>query len=191
MTTRQFKSSEIVVQLGGPNNQYFFFRPLAMRLRGTWSRHSPCMEGQTSELLGGFPDIPGVMVAVDVQGKVLRAVDPLGFKEHAETLAKAQELRGNHDRAWDTSLLRNLTPSDVKTALWELRGLVDDEVAKVVNGTLPGRDAILDMPGDLKIRWGTPCTLRDGTPESPYASEEELARMREGPPRQVEMEPVR
>ena len=57
---------------------------------------------------------------------------------------------------------RNATDDEIKTALWELRQLIDSDKAYVVSGRMPPREKIIEMDGRIKLRYGvTPTDVTD------------------------------
>jgi len=181
-------TGEVVIEVGGDRNQYFYFRPLNCKLRGAYSTINVKSVSSNTEF-GNMPDIPGIQVGLDVDAKMLRAADPLGFPEYSHVLAEANRIRKEwigEGRAWDTMVARNLSQSEIKTALWYMAELVWAKKAKVVQGELPDRKAILKMPGDLRIRWGRQVRGADGKLISPFASKEEIEKLAEGPGKGIE-----
>lgn len=154
-----FRASELVVEFNGNLNQNFLFKPLMETLRGRWMI-SRVRYGDTGNL-SSMPDIPGQYLCVDVKGKSFRVVDPLSFEENEPILRKANGIleqknigRGK-SRARDEIKKENQTDSEIKSLLWQVLELADTGKLTVIQGTLPTRKQVLDMPGGLKIRYAT------------------------------------
>jgi len=154
--------------------------------RGRFSIASLANPGDAGKY-AGMPDIPGIHVCVNIKGRTIKAVDPLGFPEHKSTLDAANRIKANvqgvTERPCDTSIINRATPTELKSALWEMRSYVDERQAVIIEGTLPSGEEILKMEGQLKIRQHTDALrvthFEEGRPvkESLYASEEELDRL--------------
>jgi len=187
---------ELVIELAGNKNQRFLFEPLGAVLRGRWDR-ARVTDTSSNTQMTNMPDIPGIHVALDLKSRCLRAMDPLAWPENQETLRRANViLKGAtlaQGRPWDTSVMRNLTETEVKSALWAMLGYVEGGKAIVRHGQFPTKDEVLAMPGQLKIRYGSLRIINPVTKEteSPYATAEELAKLRgEGAGARIETEPV-
>ena len=191
-----WRSGEIVIELAatkktitgesgaveayGPTNTYVFLRTFSARLRGQF-RVADMAEAGSAPGYGRLPTIPGIHIAVDKKKKTVRAVDPLGFPENAGILRQINDIRepweGTRGRAWDEHRIENATPTEIKTALVEMREIVDDKQAVVREGDLPALKEILAIEGDVKRR-NIHCRHdNDGKQESEFATEAELERM--------------
>lgn len=174
----RFRSSELVVELNGSLNQNFLFKPLMENLRGRWMV-SRVKLGDTGAL-SGMPDLPGQHICVDVKQKSLRVVDPLDFPENEQLLAKANGIleaknvgRGKM-RPRDEINKNNLNDNAMKGLLWQLLELYDTGKLTVVQGTMPTRKQVLEMPGKLQLRYATSNQKTDK-----FCSGEELAELEE------------
>lgn len=196
---RDFGPNEIVVEVAVPRNcQYAFKAPLHMALRGRWERQNMAGVMNQDSPYQKLPTVPGMMVAVDIKARTIRAVDPLSFEENADLLAEVHrccKAAGEGDVGpQPESKLAGLTESEVKTALWHLWEMLNpgtgrdgkpkEPKARPVKGDLPRKADILAMPGQLLLREGTIETAYDRVSEKPlpkYATEEEMARIRGEP----------
>ena len=173
-----FRSAELVAEFNGNLNQTFLFKPLMETLRGRWMV-SRVRLGDTGAL-SGMPDIPGQMIAIDVKNKSYRVVDPLGFEENEQVLHKANSIteaknigRGKM-RPRDEINKSNLSDSAVKSLLWQLLELFDGNKVTIVQGTVPTRKQVLEMPGKLQLRYAT---TNQKTPK--FAEDEEIRALEE------------
>ena len=185
-----WNQGEIVIELAGKKNQQFMFKPLMVVLRGRWTQAN-VRQTSTNTEIANLPDVPGIMVAVDVKRKTLRAVDPLGFRENKTVLDEVNRIMGRwigEGRAWDTMTKKNLPEWEIKTALWNMRQFLDEGKA-IERSTVkvPQREDILSMPGELKLRYFFSSKDRDQTE---FATEEELEIMGAGPIPQIEVTPA-
>lgn len=154
-----FKSNELVVEINTRLNQSVLFLPLMETLRGRWmiSRVKLADTGA----LSGMPDLPGQHICIDVKNKSVRVVDPLGFEENAQMLNKANNLAsaksvGQVKQRPRDELVRNNMPDwELKSLLWQVLNLYDGDKVSVIQGNLPTRKQVLDMPGSLKTRYST------------------------------------
>lgn len=173
----KWKHNELVVELVGSKNEYFLFRPLRTRLRGRWSRNNivgMAVSGRAPEY-ANMPDIPGIHVCLDVKGRILQAIDPLGFPENKKILDEANRIRKpwqGEGQPWNDMVSKSLTDSEIKSAMWYIAALHRTGKTRLVHGGVPDRKDILKMPGRLKIRYHH-VNVTDG--ETEYATEEELA----------------
>lgn len=198
-----WKSTEIVVELAakrktmprgdgteepyGPSGSWFFLKTFGDKFRGRFAIADIANPGDAGKY-ASLPPIPGTHIVVDQKHRTIRAVDPLSFPENKAVLERAntllQTVQRSKGRPVDTSIIRNASDDEIKTALWEMRQLVDDGQAEVKSeGGLPPADRILAMPGRVKIRQHEDSLriigVQDGRPvrETVYASDDELARM--------------
>jgi hypothetical protein len=207
-TQQRWSRDEIVIELAntrkrtikklgvpeeyGPVNTQFFCKLFKAVLRGKWS--SVGLTGQTSALnLTSMPEIPGIHIAVDLKRKRIRALDPLAWAEHEETLARANAIRsfitGYEGRPWDDMVISNATDTEIKTALWEMANWVKAKKANVIAGHLPPPEKVLELDGGLIVRTED---MRTGERDAegnavltPYATENELAKMGKPPEERV------
>lgn len=186
-SVRDFKPSEIVVEIATPKNANIVFKPLNMTLRGRWDMANCRGVPNPDSGYANMPTVPGLYVAVDPKNKTVRAVDPLGFDENADLLFKVQECAARDQGRvgpWPESRLDGQTESEIKTALWHVYSLVAAGKARPIKGTLPNKQEILGMPGHLLVRAGSTETVWDpmtGKPMPIWATDEEMAKLRGEP----------
>lgn len=153
----QWRPGEIVIEIGGTNNNnnYYLFRPTLQSLRGKWSARNQVNPSARRTRFTACPDIPGIMAALDPHKRTLRTVDPLGFPENKKLLADAVAIKEKYfgkEGPWASTLKKNLTDAQLKTALWAMSEMVRAGSATVVNGALPAPDKIMAMEGRFKAR---------------------------------------
>lgn len=169
----RWKPGEIVIEfIRVKGNSEVQFKSLMMRVRGAWSPEN--MTAKTA-LKTGFhtiPPIPGQYIALDVNAKTVRVIDPLGFRENApllaEIFAKTETWLGPM-RPHDTSVLKPMSVDLVKTVLFEMWEWVEAGKARVINGTMPSKQEILERKANLRRRFFY-CV--EG--QTPYATFEEM-----------------
>lgn len=175
MKSGNFKTGELAFELGGSQNQQILFKPTATVLRGRWTTDN---ETGTSGIgFSAMPDIPGMVVCISPKDKTFRILDPLGFKENATTLTRANEVKEPYfgkSRPHEPVERANLSDSDVKSILWHLIGLVDAETALRVHGKVPTHKSVLEMKGKLRLRY-----LDSSQATSKFATDEELELLNE------------
>ena len=196
---KYWKPGEIVVEIAMRNNGYHMLSSFGSeaKFRGRWSNRNlkEITSGQAPDMTR-LPDLPGICIALDVKGRLLRAVDPLGFPENAETLKYAVGIlkASNFGEMgpWPTSVKQALTDTEIKSALWEMFQMVENGSAMVVSGDMPSREHILkEMPGELQIRWTQQFNVIKNAFDSPYATPEEIDKLMAGPATGIEYEPWR
>lgn len=181
-----FKSGEIVIEIAGDKNENVLFNPLSKILRGRWDPakvKGPLNPASDYKLIT-FP-IPGIMVAIDPKARTLRYADPLGFPENAAMLRTVQQASKDGPGAqgdvgpWEEIRLTLLSPSEIKTALWQMRGLVRASLAVLVKGDFPRLPDILAMEGQLLLRDSTAREWDEATdkPKPRQATDRELERI--------------
>lgn len=176
-----FSPGEIVIEIATPkNSQYVFWR--FGTLRGRWEDSNTGLSFSPDSPYRHLPrSIPGICVALDQKFGICRAVDPLGFDENKELMAKvaACSLKDQgHVGPWKEQRATGLTESDIKTVLWRMYVAVDKGKAKIVKGELPKPEDILAMPGELEARTGAlrivQCEPDSDQPMTAYATPREL-----------------
>jgi hypothetical protein len=171
----EWKPGEIVVEFAGKKNQYFTMKSLAMRLRGRWVTSNVRREAvRTNFTL--HPDIPGIYVCLDIKSKTIRLIDPLEWDEYKDTLEDANRVRGtyfNKGRAWPTTVKEDLTAPEIKSILGEVLEREKGGDLVVHHGEIPGKQAVLERKGKLRVRYGTPLEGEDY-----YATEEEMEKLK-------------
>ena len=165
----------------GPTNSNFLVKFFGAILRGRFAV-SDIPNASSSNGYANMPVIPGIYVVISPKRKKLLAIDPLGFPENGHILRQANAIRepmeGKRFRAWDDMVIENATATEIKTALMELRGYLDDKSARVIDGDMPSVKEILAMNGEVKVRYNFLKTVdATGEKESPFATQEELERM--------------
>lgn len=155
MTAISWKAGELVIEIGGTSNNDYLFDPLGMVLRGKWSPRN-VIGGSSAPGAMAMPDMPGMMVALDVTKRTLRGVDPLSLPAFKKLLQDANVV---HKRVYgaeicghDETVKRNMKPGDIKTALWTMSELVRAGKATVISGTMPAPEKIMAMEGKLRVR---------------------------------------
>lgn len=168
-----FRSTELVAEFNGPLNQNFLFKPLMEILRGRWMVRR--VKLADTGKLSAMPDLPGQYIAIDVKAKTYRVVDPLGFPENEDVLQAANAIRdatnigGGKAKPRPEIVKQNVKDSDMKSLLWQVLELFESGDLTVVQGTMPSRKQVLEMPGALKLRYATMNQKTDK-----MATEEEL-----------------
>lgn len=102
-----------------------------------------------------MPDIPGQYWTIDVTNGTSTVSDPLGFEENRDVLESARAAHrdtfGTDVRPADDIHQPNLSESDIKTALWEIAGWIENGTAQVVSGSAPTRSEVEGLPGARQI----------------------------------------
>ncbi len=136
---------------------------------------------------------------MDPKKRTVRLVDMAKLPENAAVLREVNRIKEPHINSkevpWNESYIENPTPTEIKTALWEMHCWLKDEKAVLVHGRMPSCDEILSMEGDLQVRTGE--ILRriprpDGgfRVETKYASEEEIEKLRTPAQQRIRTVPV-
>ncbi len=189
-TRDHFAAGEIVVEVAGPqNNNLVGFTPLAATLRGRWDSKKVPLSPDPDlhpDLVG---EVPGMLIAIDLKRRTLRSVDPLGFDENKEMCQRLSEIMSQHLAGVRTQIvaeketvLKNLTPTELKTALWRMWQLIDSNLAECITDNMPKAADILAMEGNLMIRGDHPVHDWDETGKEKlprYATEGEVAAINE------------
>tara|TARA_R110000824_G_scaffold198286_1_gene382284 strand:- start:21 stop:437 length:417 start_codon:yes stop_codon:yes gene_type:complete len=102
-----------------------------------------------------MPDVPGMYWTIDLVGKSSTVEDPLSFEENRDLLETARAVHrdtfGNDVKPVNEIFKDKLTNSELKTALWEMAGWIENGSAQVVKGECPSREEIALMEGDRRI----------------------------------------
>lgn len=132
------QNGRVVVEIDGPQNESFYFRPLRRRIRG---RLDPRRLPEPGRLLQRFPEgVPGQRLELDYHAATGAIVEPLHLPEFAAVAAEAKkkaslpparlEFKGVNRDDWAHYLA-----AQVKAGL-----------AKVVEGELPDYDPTKVVP---------------------------------------------
>lgn len=170
-------SGEVVIEMGDERNRRFLWAPLGVELRGRWSRVN-CTGDEMTEQLAMIPDIPGMQIVVNCNGRSRRMEvrDPLNDEKNQdlfEQLRKAVKDAFRTDQVpVKTTVVENADNSAVKTWLYYMRRFVNgcpiDETQRrrsggpqafVVRGTLPSLEEIAKLPGKTRIEFGNQSPL--------------------------------
>lgn len=146
-------ASKVTVEATAANGQ-LISRFLGFKLRGRWSLSNE--RGMTSSRgIMNMPDIPGQYWTIDITNATSTVSDPLAFEENRDTLEAARATHrdtfGTDVKPADEIHQPNLSESDIKTALWEIAGWIENGTAQVVSGSAPSRSDIESMTGDRQI----------------------------------------
>lgn len=145
------------IEINGPRCESVIFNPTGMRVRGRWefAKNAHRDKAEVLKTLAfDVPAIPGKVIALDVEEKKGRIVDPLSTGEGAKILAKVNEVFKDHGTVMEQGLAHPaedhvLTVDGVKDWLFWMRRLVDAGLAVVTSQSpeLPPIDEIRAMPG--------------------------------------------
>jgi len=184
--TAKISPGEIVIEIATKQNSNVLFHPLgSVTLRGRWDPSNVRLDWDDDSPYRGLPLVPGIYVCLDVKGRTLRGVDPLGLEQNEGLLetvkACAKADQGEVGPMLETRLER-LNETEIKTALYRMWEAVDSKHAVVVQGEFPKREVILAMPGQLLLRAGgfercyDPLYSLD-KPLPPFATDAEMERL--------------
>lgn len=145
------------IEINGPRCESVIFNPTGMRVRGRWefAKNAHRDKAEVLKTLAfDVPVIPGKIIALDVDDKKGRIIDPLSSGEGAAILKKVNEVFKDHGTVMEQGLAHPsedhvLTTDSVKDWLYWMRRLVDAGLAVVTSQSpeLPPLDEIRAMPG--------------------------------------------
>lgn len=175
------------VQMGDDKNRNFVWPMDHRLLRGRWS-HANIVGVTMDERFVKMPDVPGILVDVDVDKRILRLMDPLAHPENKHLLEKAQAIAQqsfNTKCSFDFQpngilVRRDLTNNQLKSVCWYVRRFLDARCCEVVRGRVPSADQCLAMPGSIAVEVYDSSPLVDHerpmVPYTPMRHDEEVAR---------------
>lgn len=142
------------IEMGDRLNRNFLW-PIDQRLlRGRWTRANiPGVE--FDDKFKGMPDLPGILLDVDIDGRTYGMMDPLAHPKNRALLEKAQLIG---QRAWGVKMVpefmpdgflrfRDLTPDQIKSVVFYARRFYDNRQCNVLRGRMPAMDQVFAMPG--------------------------------------------
>ncbi len=126
------KSTAVVAEIDGNNNQSLHFRPLGRTIRG---RFDPRRLVDPGPLLHRFPDgVPGQRIEIDFEKKTGAILEPLQDAEF-------KRIRGEVDAITRGRRIPEAREefADIDVCTWHyfLKSAVDYGAARVVSGTMP------------------------------------------------------
>lgn len=145
---------EVEIEWGDNRNRCFAWGPTMEILRGAWLRHN--LQGdEVVEDLAGIPDIPGMRIRLDTARGLAVIYDPLSLpenKEACELLQRIIKKKFNIDQGpAKTTERKRMDADDVKTWLYGMARAVDGKRAKVVKGSIPFAEDVLNFKGKTRI----------------------------------------
>lgn len=130
----------VVIELDDKKNRCILFPPADEVLRGR--REAANDTGRSSHALyNTLPTIPGIHIAVDLDEKAVGYFDPLGLPKYKDVLEKVSNFTGVMSREKSKPVpgkrWRNANQETINTWLWAMRVLVEDGMARLVQGEIP------------------------------------------------------
>lgn len=145
---------EIEVEFADKRNRSKMWPPTRNTYRGAWNKAN-LIADERSERIEQIPDIPGVRLYISPERKQAIIFDPLSQKENADQcrgIADAIKTQfGSTQGPMETVKYPKLTPSDVKTWLYWLRRMLDNNDIRVITGSVPEMEAIEALPGQTEM----------------------------------------
>lgn len=139
-----------VIEIADSRNGSVLWPITQSMLRGKWAQAN-IPAASMPEKLQGFPDMPGIHIAIDSRRRAGTVFDLLSRKSH-ESLLK--EINDKHERIWGCKCqpdkdinLRNMTDDQIKNWFYWIRRMLDSKQCVCVEGTVPSMTQIEAMPG--------------------------------------------